>query len=66
MDKAKIIKEFRKECGLAQKEVANDDGVHPSNYYKKEKGDRAFGIEVSDNPAKFFGINIDELAHPKN
>lgn len=66
MDKAKIIKEFLKERELIQKEVAFEVGVHPSNYYKKEKGDRAFGIEVIDNPAKFFGLIIDGLLHPKN
>ncbi|MFZ1751861.1 MAG: helix-turn-helix transcriptional regulator [Saprospiraceae bacterium] len=66
MDIAKNIKKLLEERGLMQKEVAYAAGVHPSNNFKMEKGEREFGIDVIDKDAKFFGLTIDELVHPNS
>lgn len=63
MSLAENLKAYREQKGLLQKEVANEVGVHPSNYSKMEKGERDVSIEVADKLAKFYGVTLDQLVH---
>lgn len=63
MSLAENLKAYREQKGLLQKEVANNVGVHPSNYSKMEKGERDVSIEVADKLAGFYGVTLDELVH---
>jgi len=63
MSLAENLKAYREQKGLLQKEVANQVGVHPSNYSKMEKGERDVSIEVADKLASFYGVTLDQLVH---
>ena len=57
------IKALREKKGLLQKKVAEEIGMHPSNYSKVEKGERELSLDSAAKVAQLFGLSVDQLIH---
>lgn len=59
----KIIKRFRAQKGLIQKEFAAEVDMRASNFTKIESGRDDVSEEALANIAQFFTMTIDEIGH---
>jgi len=59
----KIIKKYREEKNLTQKQIADLVHMHRSNYSRVEAGERELSIEAILKIAAFFGMTIDQLVN---
>jgi len=57
----KIIKKYREEKNLTQKQIADLIHMHRSNYSRVETGERELSIEAIQKIATLFGMTIDQL-----
>jgi transcriptional regulator with XRE-family HTH domain len=59
----KIIKKYREDKNLTQKQIADLIHMHRSNYSRVEAGERELSIEAIQKVATLFGMTIDQLVN---